>query len=104
MKLFEKYRPSQWSEVVGQDKAVKMLTGLRDRNGFGGQAYFLSGGSGTGKSSIAKLIVGEIAEPLNVFETDGAYVDLPMLKQIQGEWRYYGNGRKTGRAYTVKVH
>lgn len=56
--LFEQYRPQTWSDVVGQDKALKTIEILRNR-GLGGRAYFISGKSGTGKSSIGRLICAE---------------------------------------------
>jgi DNA polymerase III gamma/tau subunit len=40
--LFEKYRPRQWSEVIGQDKTVRKVDRLAQR-GLGGRAYWLSG-------------------------------------------------------------
>jgi DNA polymerase III gamma/tau subunit len=54
--LADKYRPSSWSEVVGQDKTVSRLQALAKRGGLAGRAYWLSGQSGTGKTTIARLI------------------------------------------------
>ena len=53
--LFEQYRPRAWSDVVGQDKIVARIQLLAKR-GLAGRAYWLSGQSGTGKTSIARLI------------------------------------------------
>ncbi len=53
--LHEQYRPSAWSDVIGQDKALARIETLRKR-GLGGRSYWLSGASGTGKTSIAKLL------------------------------------------------
>ena len=64
MQLTERYRPADWPEVVGQDKAVQRLRALAMR-GLGGRAYWLSGQSGTGKTTIACLIGAELAEPWN---------------------------------------
>lgn len=61
--LAEQYRPRQWAEVIGQDKAIKQLATIRKRRGsLGGQAYFLSGSSGTGKTTIGRLIAAEVAD------------------------------------------
>ena len=61
MQLHEEYRPKQWSEVVGQDKAIEKIETVAKR-GIGGRAFFLSGQSGTGKTTIAYLIAQEIAD------------------------------------------
>ena len=53
--LYEQYRPRAWPDVVGQDKVVKRIMALRKR-GLAGRAYWLSGASGTGKSTIARLL------------------------------------------------
>lgn len=60
--LYESYRPRNWSEVVGQDKVLAQLDMLRSRGGLAGRSYFISGKSGTGKSSIAQLIAAEVAD------------------------------------------
>lgn len=47
--LYEKYRPGDWHEVAGQEKAVKTLLRLRDTSGLAGRAYWLTGKSGQGR-------------------------------------------------------
>jgi replication-associated recombination protein RarA len=60
--LYEKYRPRALADVVGQQETVNDLANIRRTRGtFGGQAYFLSGASGTGKTTIARLIAREVA-------------------------------------------
>jgi DNA polymerase-3 subunit gamma/tau len=61
--LHEQYRPAAWSDVVGQDKAIATIDRLRER-GLGGRAFFISGGSGTGKTTIARLLAAEVEGPL----------------------------------------
>ncbi|NQU20173.1 MAG: hypothetical protein HQ567_02745, partial [Candidatus Nealsonbacteria bacterium] len=58
--LYEQYRPREWSEVVGQDKIIAKIARLRKR-GLAGRAYWLSGQSGTGKSTTARILAAEIA-------------------------------------------
>ncbi len=60
MPLYEKYRPDTWAQVVAQDKAVNALQRLSERVGLGGKAYWITGASGTGKTTIARLIAAEI--------------------------------------------
>ena len=52
MQLFEEYRPKNWDEVVGQDRVLEKIKVLFNR-GLSGRAYWLSGSSGTGKTTIA---------------------------------------------------
>ena len=59
--LYEQYRPRKWSEVVGQDKVVAIIERLRPR-GLGGRAYWISGKSGQGKTTIGRLIAREVAQ------------------------------------------
>ncbi len=53
MRLFEKYHPTCWSDVVEQDKVIAVIDRLRPR-GLGGRAFWEVGQSGTGKGVIAK--------------------------------------------------
>ncbi len=60
MQLCEQYRPKALNEVVGQPEAVKKLLTLTAR-GLGGRSYWLAGLSGTGKTTIAKIIADNVA-------------------------------------------
>lgn len=66
--LPEKYRPKSWNEVIGQEKVIKQIESLRERGGLGGRAYWISGASGTGKTSIARLIAAEVADDYETIE------------------------------------
>jgi DNA polymerase-3 subunit gamma/tau len=98
--LMEQYRPSTWSDVVGQDKVVARLQALAKR-GLGGRAFWLSGQSGTGKTTIARLIASELADPWNVTEYDAAELTAEEMRRIESELRYRGIGGKEGKAWIV---
>jgi len=66
--LYEQYRPRSWSDVIGQDKVVGKLQALAKRDGWAGRAYWLTGQSGTGKTTIARLIAAEVADPFFIDE------------------------------------
>ncbi len=53
--IARKYRPQRFSEVVGQDVAVRVLENAI-RSGRIGQAYLFSGIRGVGKTSIARIL------------------------------------------------
>jgi replication-associated recombination protein RarA len=81
--LYEKYRPRTWSEVVGQEEAVGKLLALRDRVGFGGQVFYITGQSGQGKTTIAKLIAAEVADDIGTFEIGGPKCTAEFLDNIE---------------------
>ncbi len=98
--LFEQYRPQAWTDVVGQDKAVSKIKALAKR-GLAGRAWWLAGQSGTGKTTIARLIASEVADPFCVDEFDASDLTLAKLKDIERNMHLYGFGAKTGRAFIV---
>lgn len=103
--LAERYRPQRWADVVGQDKALAKVATVRNRCGsLGGRAWFISGKSGQGKTTIARLIAGEIAAPLAVEEWNGADVGLEEVRQMEremGQGALAGEGQPTGRAWII---
>lgn len=86
--LFETHRPQKWDDVVGQDKILAKLNALRKRNGLGGRAYWISGQSGTGKTTIAKLIAAECAEPFAIAEFNGDEINADLVSSIERDCRY----------------
>lgn len=68
--LFETYRPNAWDEVVGQDDALRIVALWRKRGELTGNGLWMSGQSGTGKTTIARLIAHEVADPLCITELD----------------------------------
>ncbi len=99
MQLHEQHRPRTWSDVIGQDKAVRTIQALV-RRGIGGRALWVTGGSGQGKTTVARLVSAEIADGFCTFELDAGALTVGELKRIESEMRLYGIG-KGGRAYIV---
>ena len=71
MRLYEKYRPAALDGVLGQDKAVQRLRRMMDGS-IGGRAFWLSGASGTGKTTLGRIIAASIADDFFVTEYDSA--------------------------------
>lgn len=100
--LFERYRPTSWSDVVGQDKTVSKLRALASRSGLAGRAYWLSGQSGTGKTTIARLIAAEIADEWGTEEIDAAALTVAGLRDLERSLAYRGlSAEKPGRVVIV---
>jgi DNA polymerase III gamma/tau subunit len=99
--LADRYRPATWDDVVGQDKVVGRLKTLAARGGLAGRAYWLSGQSGTGKTTIARLIAQEIADDFLIEELDAGALNVSDLQRIEGEMQFLGWSEKRGRAYLV---
>ena len=99
MKLFEQYRPKTLDDVLGQPKAVKTIERLIER-GIGGRALWISGASGTGKTTLAKIIADSIADDLYIQEFDCAdQLTVAALDKIESDMMYRGFG--SGKAYII---
>ena len=100
MKLFEQYRPKTLDDVLGQDKAVKTIKRLQAR-GLGGRALWISGSSGTGKTTLARIVADSIADDLYVQEFDSAdQLTTAALDKIESDMMYRGFG-KGGKAIII---
>ncbi len=97
--LYEKWRPTSWQDIIGQDKAVRQARTLADR-GFGGRAFWISGASGVGKTTIARIIAAEVADPFYVQELDASDLTPARLREVEQVMHLYGGGRG-GRAWIV---
>ncbi len=100
MKLFEKHRPKTLDAVLGQGKAVKTIERLLER-GIGGRALWISGASGTGKTTVARIIADHIADELYVQEFDCAdQLTVSALDKIEQDMSYFAFG-KGGKAIII---
>jgi DNA polymerase-3 subunit gamma/tau len=98
--LTEHYRPKRWEDVIGQEKAVNRLLALRKR-GLAGRAYWLSGQSGTGKTTLARLIAADVADEFCIAEVDAAGLTVTAVRDLEREMQVRGWGEKAGRAYVI---
>jgi len=70
--LYRRYRPEKFSEVVGQDHVVSVLTAaIREKRIV--HAYIFAGSRGTGKTSIARIFAKDLGTaPSDIYEIDAA--------------------------------
>ena len=99
MNLYEKYRPKQWDDVIGQDKIVAQIQQLR-RRGLAGRAYWISGQSGTGKTTIARLLAADVADEWYIEEVDATSLTPASLNRIESAFQLYSMG-KGGRCVII---
>jgi len=70
--LYRKYRPGKWSEVVGQEHIVSVLEAAV-KSGKTAHAYLFTGGRGTGKTSVARILARALGCSANdLVEIDAA--------------------------------
>ena len=97
--LYEEYRPRCWDDLIGQDKAVRQAKALGKR-GYGGRAYWISGASGVGKTTVARLIAAQLADDQFVQELDASDLTPARLRDVEQVMHLYGGG-KGGRAFII---
>lgn len=71
MRLYDKWRPTNLEDVVGQPKAVALARRLT-ASGLGGLAVWISGPSGAGKTTLARILAGSLADGCGLVEFDSA--------------------------------
>ena len=70
--LYRQYRPAKFDEVRGQDHVVKTLQAAI-KNKKTAHAYLFSGGRGTGKTTVARLLAKELGvTDSDLYEIDAA--------------------------------
>lgn len=103
--LFESMRPKTWAEVIGQSKAIAVIDGIRRRSStLAGRAYWLAGKSGTGKTTIARLIAAECAHPIAVDESNAGDWTIDDVRRLENELQVkplVPDGAPIGRAYIL---
>jgi len=89
MQLCEKYRPRTFGEFIGQDKVVRRIRSVIERESFGqgaGEAFWISGTTGTGKTTLAQIVSRYLGvEPgpaWNYVEIDGTKCSVDQVRAL----------------------
>jgi len=99
MILTEQYRPTDWDQVIAQPRAIKLLQNFESRGRLGGRAYSLAGKSGTGKTTIARIIASKLADPINIYEFDAQERTPATIRGWKEDQYYMPMGTLRGRVY-----
>ena len=100
MRLAEKYRPRSLDSVVGQPKACAAVARLIATQSVGGRAFWISGASSTGKTTLARILADTIADTFFTTELVGREVTKATLDRIAAEFGLSASG-KGGRAWVI---
>lgn len=99
--LYEKHRPRSFDDLVGHEQAVKQVKTVLSR-GWGGRAWWITGPSGTGKSTLAAIIAREGADELAIEQIDSQVLTPSKLRDIDESMRYRHLGQKPGKCWIVE--
>lgn len=94
MQLTEKYRPKRLEDLVGQAKIVKRLNLLRERGGLRGRVFWIVGESGTGKTTCARIIANETADPYAIIEKDSQEYTMDFVRELERMCQFKPIGQK----------
>ena len=93
MLLHEKFRPKQFSEVVGHDKAKAVLERLTRETG---GAVWIEGQTGIGKTSLAECFIAALGAGWTTYRFAGSEFTIGELNDLEAEldrWKDWGGRR-----------
>lgn len=99
--LHVKYRPRSLKDVLGQDAitaALKDNLKAKSRP----HSFLFTGPSGTGKTTLSRIMAAELGCAGNVVEVDAASNSgIDAMKEVLAGVRYHGFGSSPNRAYII---
>ncbi len=104
--LSERYRPQDFSQVIGQDKTIALLRWHLAQPADSGRAFLLTGPSGSGKTTLA-LCVAESwgVSDFNIRRIESAELDVAAVRRLADDMSFYGSGDNGYKVYVVdEIH
>jgi DNA polymerase III gamma/tau subunit len=104
--LAEKYRPTTFDHVIGQEKVIGALRWYLDQRSDSGQAFLLTGPSGSGKTTLAECAARHWGcTEFDIHRIESAECDVALLRQLASDMYLYGTGQQGRKCYVIdEVH
>jgi len=104
--LAEKYRPKDFSEVIGQSKIVKTLQWTLNQSNPIGPVVLLSGPSGSGKTTLAYCAARYWGcSEWDIRKIESAEADISALREISQNMWLCGAGHRGRKCYIIdEIH
>ena len=94
MKITEKYRPRKLSDVAAQTTAVSHIENSIARSGLAGSSWWLTGATGTGKTTIARIIANSFTEnDFTITEYVGRDISVDDIREYQTHMAFFPMGK-----------
>lgn len=94
--LILKYRPTKWTEVIGQNEVVRSLKQIVDKKS--SHAFIFTGPSGTGKTTLARIVANQVGSVNSgdILEIDAAtFTGIDDMRSITVGLRYRPLGKSS---------
>ena len=103
--LYEKYRPLNYNDMIGQDRAVKVAKRLTTSPGYDRGAFWIEGSgannSGIGKTSLANCIALSLADDFFVTRVSGREINATYVDHIRNGAGLLTWGEKRFRIWII---
>lgn len=107
MQLYERCRPRTFAEYAGHTEVVQSVSRLVARDDWDRDCLWFAGGSGTGKTTLARIVAGSVLagradeSNLGFEEAAGADVDMAWIRRVRDSMQYSSPDPSGWRVWVV---